>query len=370
MDAAFVCGGSQVEQWSSAATRGDVSLTLVPFGRTVVVAPGRVNLIGDHTDYTGGFCLPIAIDRMIEVTVTPDERSRVVQLFSETFGTVAEVPLDVGDVTSFQPAWGRYVAAIVKRIKPTRGYVGTVRSTIPPGSGLSSSAALEVAIALALGGAPLRPLDLARLCQEAEHEARGVRTGVLDQLASIHGLAGHALLIDCSAISIEPRPLPSNRDVEIVVVPGPPRSLGSTGYAQRVEQCREIERLIGPLRVATLDDVSPIEDATLRRRGRHVVTENMRVHGFAGAMAEGDVEAAGAIMNESHHSLSEDYESSTRAVDELCSHLRDIPGVLGARITGGGWGGSVVALARPAALAGRGWAVRAEDGASLREIDD
>ena len=258
-------------------------------GRTVAVAPGRVNLIGDHTDYTGGYCLPIAIDRTIEVAVDPDEGSRVVELFSEAEGTLASVPLEVVDAAACEPEWGRYVAAIVKRIEPARGCRGRVRSTIPAGSGLSSSAALEVAVALALGGGSLQPLELARLCQDAEHEARGVPTGLLDQLASVFGLADHALLIDCSDLSIVPRPLPSNDEVEIVVVAGEPRTLGQTPYGERVEQCRQIEELIGPLRVATLDDVRSIADRTLRHRARHVVGENGRVLAFADAMADGDV---------------------------------------------------------------------------------
>jgi galactokinase len=334
--------------------------------RTSVVAPGRVNLIGDHTDYTGGYCLPIAIDRTVEIALTADHRSRAVELFSEAVGSSATVPIDVEDVASCEPEWARYVAAIVKRIKPAHGWNGTVRSTIPLGSGLSSSAALEVAVALALGGTSLGSLELARLCQSAEHEARGVPTGLLDQLASISGVAGHALLIDCSTFSVEPRPLPPTEAVEVVVIPGHPRTLGTTPYSTRVAQCLEVETLIGPLREATLGDIESIDDETLRRRARHVVTENARVHAFAAAMDRGDLATAGTIMNDSHHSLAQDYESSTPRIDAICAELRSIPGTFGARITGGGWGGSIVALAEPGVLAERGWVVRAADGASVR----
>jgi galactokinase len=328
-------------------------------------APGRVNLIGDHTDYTGGYCLPIAIDRWVEVTVRPDPTSRTVRLHSESLGSTVTVPLEATDPGAIEPEWGRYVAAVVKRLRPATGCTGDVRSTVPIGSGLSSSAALEVATALALAGEPPDRVAIAELCRDAEHEARGVPTGMLDQLASLFGVAGHALLIDCATNALQPVSLPGAAEAELVVVDTGERSLASSGYAARVEECRRAEIQIGPLRAATERDVEQLADAVLRRRARHVVSENGRVHHFAAALAAGDVLAAGRLMDDSHRSLSEDYESSTPAVDQLCAELRRRPDVLGVRITGGGWGGCVIALTRPGALAGRGWSVRAVDAASV-----
>jgi galactokinase len=335
-------------------------------GPTVVArAPGRVNLIGDHTDYTGGLCLPIAIDRWVEVEVQREAGSRVVALFSEDEATAVEIPIDVVDAATVEPRWGRFVAAVVKRLDLAHGFSGTVRSNVPIGAGLSSSAALEVATALALAPNRLDPLVLAMLCRDAEHEARGVPTGLLDQLASVFGVAGHALLLDCSTNSITPTPLPPDEEAEFVVIYGGARDLASTGYSDRVDECRRAETEIGPLRVAALADVERITDPTVRRRARHVVGENERVREFAAALAAEHLEDAGRIMDDSHRSLRDDYESSTPDIDALCDELRSHPGVLGARITGGGWGGCVVVLARPGSLADRGWIVRAVDGASL-----
>jgi galactokinase len=348
---------------------------------TVVArAPGRVNLIGDHTDYTGGLCLPIAIDRWVEVEVQPDAGSRVVALLSDDEATGVEIPIDVVDAATVEPAWGRFVAAVIKRLDLEHGFTGTVRSSVPMGAGLSSSAALEVATALALAPDRLDPLALAMLCRDAEHEARGVPTGLLDQLASVFGVAGHALLLDCFTNSITPTPLPPDDEAEFVVIYGGARDLASTGYTDRVDECRRAEAEIGPLRTAAPADVERITDPIVRRRARHVVAENARVREFAAAVAAENLEDAGQIMDASHRSLRDDYESSTPSIDALCDELRSQRGVLGARITGGGWGGCVVAMARPGCLDVRGsadrggadrrWVVRAVAGASVVTTTD
>ena len=344
-------------------------MTLPPPPPTVLArAPGRVNLIGDHTDYTGGFCLPIAIDRWVEVEGRALPTSSTIRLYSEATASGVDIVLPVADVARVEPEWGRYVAAVAARLSFAGGWDGVVRSTIPMGAGLSSSAALEVACALAFGGPVADRVALAALCRDAEHAARGVPTGLLDQLASLLGVAGHALLLDTATNAVEPVPLPPSSEVELVVVPGRSRQLAASGYADRVAECRRVEEEIGPLRAASLADVEAIRDPVLRRRARHVVTENARVHDCAAALAEARVDDAGRLMDASHHSLSRDYESSTPDIDALCAALRREVGVLGARITGGGWGGCVVALARPGVLAERGWVVRAVAGASVARV--
>ena len=335
-------------------------------------APGRVTLIGDHTDYTGGLCLPMAIDRAITITGVRDADAGAVRLESTDEPDAVTIPLDVADPQLVRPEWGRYVAGVVAELRPAAGFRGRVTSTIPAGSGLSSSAALEVATALALGAAATTEADrlaLARLCQAAEHAARGVPTGLLDQIASIGGVAGHGILIDCTTFDVAPVPLPPPDEVHWLVVNTGARSLAASGYTERVRQLAAAADEIGPLRDATPDAVASLADPELRARARHVVTENARVRAFAEAVTAGDAAGAGALMNESHRSLSRDFESSTPAVDELCDVLVAREGVLGVRITGAGWGGCIVAMVRPGAVAAAefatAWYVQPSGGAGV-----
>lgn len=316
-------------------------------GPVAARAPGRVNLIGDHTDYTGGLCFPMAIDRHITVAGIPSgDRVRL----STPGQADATVALDVADPAATSPEWARYVAGVVAQLRPAAGFVGEVTSTLPAGAGLSSSAALEVAVALALGADATDPVGLARLCQAAEHAARGVPTGLLDQLACIGGVAGHALLVDCRELTTTPVPLPPADEAAWLVVFTGARSLAASQYSTRVAELAAVEARIGPVRDASADDAARLSDPVLRARARHVVSENARVTAFAREIAAGDAAAAGALMTDSHRSLRDDFESSTPAVDELCARLDDTPGVLGTRITGGGWGGCVVALTLPGAV--------------------
>lgn len=325
-------------------------------------APGRVNLIGDHTDYTGGLCLPMAID-MGTTIVGHSTNGPSVHLRSADEELPATVSIDVVDPASATPEWARYVAGVVHEVRPKRGFDGDVSTTIPIGAGLSSSAAFEVALALALGFEG-SVLQLAKLCQRAENLSSGVPTGILDQLASAGGRAGKAMIMDCHDLSLTYVDVPDHADI-VVIHSGQERTLTGSEYPTRVAQCAAAEALIGPLRTASLADANTIEDPVIRRRARHVVTENQRVRHFARALSSGDMYAAGAVMTESHVSLRDDYETSTPIIDALIDELQSTRGVFGARITGGGFGGCVVALAEPGAI-DRGWVVHPAEGAHLR----
>jgi len=338
-----------------------------------VFAPGRVNLIGDHTDYTGGFAMPMAID--LGTTITGGWILAHVWLDSVGFEGGLSFTLDPKDPAmvdpgSVEPPWGRYVAAVASVLRrtdaPLPGFKGRVTTTIPVGTGLSSSAALEVATAIVLG-ATGRPVEIAMACQEAEQLASGVPCGVMDQLTSLAGVAGHALLIDFRTLDVEPVPLPAEVSV-VVVHSGQERELATSAYAARRTQLEVAQRIIGPLRDATIDDLAAIDDEVVRARARHVVTENARVLRFADALRSGDLHAAGALMVDAHASFRDDFGASTPVVDALVDRLVATPGVLGARLTGGGFGGCVVALVEPGTSTdgwGRHWWVQASGGARM-----
>jgi len=314
-------------------------------------APGRVNLIGDHTDYNEGFVLPLAIDLECRVRCVPG--GDVVRLRSEELPGEVELAADGSAEPRAVAGWGRYAAGVVRALaergRPPVGLDGVVSSSVPLGAGLSSSAALEVALALALCDAAdwaLPPLQLALACQAAEQEATGVPTGIMDQLASVSGVAGHALLVDCRSLDVEPVPLPPGLAV-LVLHSGVERELEGTEYAERRAACEAAARRLG---VAALRDASP-EDVADEPRARHVVTENARVLAAAGALRADDREALGRLLFESHASLRDDYEVSTPELDALVAALEDA-GALGARLTGAGFGGCVVAVADEAAAPG------------------
>jgi galactokinase len=309
-------------------------------------APGRVNLIGDHTDYNEGFVLPVAIDLGCVIRAKPNDDG-VVRLRSEALdGNVVLAADGSTQPTDVEDVWGRYAAGVVgtlaERGRPAAGIDAVVSSTIPIGAGLSSSAALEVALGLALcdaGGFELPPLELAIACQEAEQIATGVPCGIMDQLASLAGRHNHALLIDCRSLEVTPIPLPPRLAV-LIVHSGMSRALVDSAYAERREACESVAALLGlsSLRDATLEQVAD------EPRARHVVTENARVLEAARALEDGDVAALGPLLNESHASLRDDFEVSTPELDALVEALRDA-GAIGARLTGAGFGGCVVGLA-------------------------
>ncbi|MGZ4684102.1 MAG: galactokinase, partial [Acidimicrobiales bacterium] len=255
---------------------------------------------------------------------------------------------------------------VASQLRTGVGFDGEVRTTIPIGTGLSSSAALEVAVAVALG-ADGPPIEIALACQRAEQLASGVPCGVMDQLVSLTGVSGHALLIDFRTLATEPVPVPADAAIA-VIHSGEERRLASSAYAERRAQLEAAERIVGPLREATRDDLATIDDDVVRARARHVVSENDRVLRFAAALRQGDLVAAGALMIDAHASFRDDFGASTPAVDALVDRLVATPGVHGARLTGGGFGGCVVALVDPGTSTegwGRHWLVQASGGARV-----
>jgi galactokinase len=337
-------------------------------------APGRVNLIGDHTDYTGGLAVPMAID--LGTTIAGARLDGRIVVTSDGFDGEVDLSLargsgDLRDPASVEPAWGRYVAGVAAVLGATDGFSGRVSTTVPIGTGLSSSAALEVAVAVALGASG-SVVEIAQACQRAEQLASGVPCGLMDQLTSLAGVDGHALLVDFRSLTVRPFALPAGVAVA-VVHSGQERELAGSAYAERRAQLEEAEQIVGPLRDATVVDLDRITDESTRARARHVVTENARVVRFADALRAGDVTTAGRLMVEAHASFRDDFEASTPVVDELVERLVATPGVHGARLTGGGFGGCVVALVEPGVSTegwGRHWFVSASAGAHLRELRD
>jgi galactokinase len=287
----------------------------------------------------------MAIDReaVVQARATGEGRVRVT---SEAHEGAVEVAADGSDPPrEAQPAWGRLIAGVVRaaaeRGRDPVGVEARISSSVPEGSGLSSSAAVEVACALALldaAGHDLPPREVARLCQSAEQAATGVPSGIMDQLTSLLGEEGAALLIDCRSLDVRTVRLPDGLAV-LAVNSGIPRRLEDTPYAERRAACEEAARRLGleALRDATLEQVrdDPI--------ARHVVTENARVHATAAALLAGDVERAGRLFTESHASLRDDFRVSTDELDVLVEEL-ERAGAYGARLTGAGFGGSVVAI--------------------------
>ncbi len=321
--------------------------------RFTVFAPGRVNLIGEHTDYNDGLVLPLAIDRGLTIAVRPRGDSRAI-LTSDRGGSAVEIDLASPPVAG-RGDWGRYAEGVLAgcmRLGWTiPGFEAAITADLPMGGGLSSSAALEVGMATALEalcGRSLPPAEKALLCQRAEHEFAGVPCGIMDQFAVTLAREGHALLLDCRDREIRHVPLADSVAV-MVIDSGVKHALADGGYAARRREC---ESAAGRLGVAARRDGAaadlPAAERRLpdpeRRRCRHVVTENARVLAFAAAAAKGDWRAAGHAMRESHASLRDDFEVSCRELDLICAAVDGIEGVHGCRMTGGGFGGSAVAV--------------------------
>lgn len=333
-------------------------------------APGRVTLIGDHTDYNEGLSLPLAIDLATEVTFTPQPDSFLVGVESDQFpGLSLEIPL-TGTNASVAPQ-ALLAAGLLRQWPPPTGGAITVKSTVPVGAGLSSSAAFSVAFLLALGH-PADPITLARGCQEAERLA-GAHVGLLDPIAITAAAPGHALHIDFSTLETRQVAIPEEAAF-VVVHSEAPRLLTDSPYATRRAECENAANTLGrPLGLCDLGDLSELADPVLRRRARHVVTECARVREVERLLGRRNLAGVGAVMTEGHHSLAGDYKVSVPVVDELVDDLLARPGVLGARMTGGGFGGCVLALCRPDSPAldpvgyapRRAWRVSPSAGAAL-----
>ena len=332
----------------------------------VVRAPGRVNLIGEHTDYNDGFVFPMAIEPEVRMVCRGRDDSRV-RIASTAFpGQVVEFALDT-KITPGEPTWANYSRGVAAEMLaggiPLTGMDALVSNTLPVGGGLSSSAALEVATAwcfLVLGGLEMNIARLALLCQKAEHEYAGAPVGIMDQTIVIGAKAGHAMLLDCRDLSRQFIPL-DEKDLRVVIVNSMVKhELSSGAYGERRRQCEEgvaFFRKKNP-EVKALRDVSlkQVEEAKSQlgdvvfRRCRHVVGENARTTEAAKMLGRKDYEVAGQLMVESHASLRDDYEVSIPELDYLAAESMKIKGVYGARMTGGGFGGCIVALAQPRAV--------------------
>jgi galactokinase len=311
-------------------------------------APGRANLIGEHTDYNQGFVLPVALELD---TVVAGRRARgILQLSSDGERGRAEVDLATGEGPT--RGWGRYLTAVVRALLDERvallGFEGTVSSEVPIGAGLSSSAALEVAVTQALVGEHLEPVRIAQICRRAENHYVGVQSGIMDPLASAGCKRGRALLIDCLEETAREVRFPDDL-VVVVIDSAVRRGLQESGYNDRREECRRAAELLGlgSLRRASPRAVAGLAsaDEVLFRRARHVLAENQRVLDAVEAFGSGDLQRLGELFSASHRSLAGDFEVSTPELDLLVAEAVETPGVLGARLTGGGFGGCTVNLA-------------------------
>jgi len=322
-------------------------------------APGRVNLIGEHTDYNDGFVLPMTIERQTFLLGEPSD-DQTVNLHSLTVGESASFSLR-GGVQRGEPAWSNYVRGVVagfQKLKlPVPGFNAVIDSNVPLGGGLSSSAALEVSVATfleALTGRQLEPVQKALLCQQAEHEFAGVPCGIMDQFVAVLGKKDHLLLLDCRSRTTKLVPLPDPTVALLIINTNVRHQLADGEYAARRAQCEQAARMlkVKALRDVTLEQLQRAAaklDPVDFRRARHVITENERTLRAAERLQAGDWLALGELMYASHDSLRDDYEVSCQELDVVVETARSIGpqgGVFGCRMTGGGFGGCAVALVK------------------------
>lgn len=324
----------------------------------VSFAPGRINVIGEHTDYTGGFVLPASL-ALGTWTVAAPRDDRTVRVLSESLQQTAAFTLETTPAAR-KKSWTDYVAGVAWALQQAgcslRGADLLIANDIPIGAGLSSSAALEVSVAYALLGAAnatLSPLDIALTCQRAENEFVGARCGIMDQFAATHGAPDRALLLDCTDYAWQSAPLPATQKWVVA------NSMVRHGHAhgeynvRRAEAEDLVERVhrvlphrsrLADLSIGEAHELIAAQPEALARRLRHLVGENRRVHAAYAALEAGNVQLLGELLLASHESLRTDYEVSCREVDILVEIARAAPGVAGARMIGGGFGGCILAL--------------------------
>jgi galactokinase len=328
-------------------------------GVRVFRAPGRTNLIGEHTDYNLGFVLPVALQLATYVATTPSGDGKL-RLYSEDLDELREFDIAELAARQHQHDWSDYVIGVAQELLrlgySIEGANLRIRSTVPRGAGLSSSAALEVSSALALLlGRSIDPLELAKLCQRAEREFVGMPCGIMDQYISIFGHEHAAVEIDCRSLQSQTVPLPGG--ITFVAVNSMVKhELSGSAYRERVAECASASEVLG---VESLRDVTPTQleakavtlSPVVLKRARHVVTENDRVNRFVDAALHGELQMMGRLMVESHRSLQQDYEVSCEELDFLVDRALEIDGIYGSRMTGGGFGGCTVTMLRPDAVA-------------------
>jgi galactokinase len=329
---------------------------VAPNGVSIVRAPGRVNLIGEHTDYNQGHVLPAAIGLEIWLAFAPAS-DRWVEIALEASGETAS--FDLAALPSGTGGWIDYVAGVAWSLSqlgtPLRGMRGLLASTLPVSAGLSSSAALELASAFALALELPEPMALAFACQRAENQWVGVSCGIMDQFAVSFGVADAAMLLDCRSLEHRRVPLPLASHAIVVCDTGSPRRLSASEYNARRRECEvAVERIalrwpevraLRDVKPEMLDAVRDQLDPVSFRRARHVVDEDARVLGFVNALSRGDVAKAGHLLGESHASLRDLFEVSSPELDALVEIASAVPGVAGSRMTGAGFGGCTVTLA-------------------------
>jgi galactokinase len=326
----------------------------------VVRAPGRVNLIGEHTDYNDGFVMPLAIDRALWIALRPLAGG---QVRAHSLDYNEDMQLDLRNPAHGGPQWSEYIGgtawALAESGHVLAGWEGVLAGDVPIGAGLSSSAALELATARAFaatGGWQWDAAGMARACQHAENAWVGVNCGIMDQMISAAAVAGHALLIDCRSLAVQAVPLPAQTSV-VVLDTSTRRGLVGSAYNERRDQCESAARALG---VPALRDASSAQLAAAAqameplalRRARHVVGEDERTLAAVQHMQQGNADALGALLNASHASLRDDFDVSSAALNAIVECAQQQPGCHGARMTGAGFGGCAVALVQSAAAAG------------------
>jgi len=316
-------------------------------------APGRVNLIGEHTDYNDGFVLPMAIDRAVWIALRPRDDRRVV---AHSLDIGGQVEFFLNDKTR-QDSWGDYIAGVAWALQKDGyellGWEGVLSGDVPNGAGLSSSAAVELATARAFAAVSKldwEPARMAKICQRAENQWVGVNSGIMDQMVSAAASQGHALFLDCRSLEYEQVSLPDEVAVAVMDT-STRRGLVDSAYNERRAQCEAAAEFFG---VPALRDVSletfykkcnELEDMVMRR-ARHIITENQRVLDAVAAMRAGDVQGLGKLFNESHASLRDDFEVTNEALNQIVDRAQTHPACYGARMTGAGFGGCAVALVK------------------------